>query len=61
MPRRRRQGVFWIGDARQGGPVHVAFVAQARAQVDAFYQAALAAGYAACLARSLTGSAASTR
>lgn len=36
---------FWIGAANQGGgAVHVAFAAQTRAQVDAFYQAALAAG-----------------
>lgn len=36
---------FWVGTgARHGGAVHVAFTAQTRAQVDAFYQAALAAG-----------------
>jgi catechol 2,3-dioxygenase-like lactoylglutathione lyase family enzyme len=39
---------FWIGTPRNGQglnrPVHVAFVAQSRAQVDAFYEAAIAAG-----------------
>jgi catechol 2,3-dioxygenase-like lactoylglutathione lyase family enzyme len=36
---------FWIGTgAHHSGPVHIAFVAQTRAQVDAFYLAALAAG-----------------
>lgn len=36
---------FWIGAGGQcSGAVHVAFAAQTRAQVDAFYQAALAAG-----------------
>jgi catechol 2,3-dioxygenase-like lactoylglutathione lyase family enzyme len=36
---------FWIGTgARQSGPVHVAFIAASRGQVDAFYKAALAAG-----------------
>lgn len=36
---------FWIGEARPAsGPMHVAFVAPSRAAVDAFYQAALAAG-----------------
>lgn len=36
---------FWIAEgAAQTPPVHVAFVAEARAQVDAFYAAALAAG-----------------
>jgi catechol 2,3-dioxygenase-like lactoylglutathione lyase family enzyme len=36
---------FWIGGGeRLSGPVHVAFVSQSRAGVDAFYQAALAAG-----------------
>jgi len=36
---------FWIGTGTQpSGAVHVAFTAQTRAQVNAFYQAALAAG-----------------
>jgi catechol 2,3-dioxygenase-like lactoylglutathione lyase family enzyme len=36
---------FWIGSgARPSGPVHFAFTAQSRAQVDAFYGAALATG-----------------
>jgi catechol 2,3-dioxygenase-like lactoylglutathione lyase family enzyme len=36
---------FWIGDrGGAGGPIHVAFTADSRAQVDAFYNAALEAG-----------------
>ena len=36
---------FWIGEGdRPSGPMHVAFTAQTRADVDAFYRAALAAG-----------------
>jgi catechol 2,3-dioxygenase-like lactoylglutathione lyase family enzyme len=36
---------FWIGDgAAPAGATHVAFVAQSRADVDAFYHAALSAG-----------------
>jgi catechol 2,3-dioxygenase-like lactoylglutathione lyase family enzyme len=36
---------FWIGDgARAAGPVHVAFTAQSRANVDAFYVAGMEAG-----------------
>jgi len=36
---------FWISDAGEPtGGVHVAFVATSRAQVDAFYKAAMAAG-----------------
>jgi|SRR5665648_642026 len=37
---------FWIGEHKALGDshVHVAFTAQSRAEVDAFYQAALAAG-----------------
>ncbi len=36
---------FWIGNgARAGGPVHVAFAAKSRADVDRFYDAAIAAG-----------------
>jgi catechol 2,3-dioxygenase-like lactoylglutathione lyase family enzyme len=35
---------FWIGEGeRMSGPMHVAFVAQTRAAVDAFYAAALKA------------------
>jgi catechol 2,3-dioxygenase-like lactoylglutathione lyase family enzyme len=35
---------FWIADREQSGPVHVAFSSPDRATVDAFYEAALAAG-----------------
>ena len=36
---------FWIGTGgKQSGSVHVAFIAATRAQVDAFYKAAVAAG-----------------
>ncbi len=35
---------FWVGGADNTSRVHVAFVAAARAQVDAFYKAAMAAG-----------------
>ncbi len=36
---------FWIGDGRPAGNgVHIAFTAETRAAVDAFYAAALAAG-----------------
>lgn len=36
---------FWIGTGLvRGGSVHVAFAASSRAQVDAFHEAALAAG-----------------
>jgi catechol 2,3-dioxygenase-like lactoylglutathione lyase family enzyme len=36
---------FWIGRAaKTGAPIHVAFRADSRAQVDAFHKAALAAG-----------------
>ena len=35
---------FWISQGEAGGPVHVAFASPDRATVDAFYQAALAAG-----------------
>jgi catechol 2,3-dioxygenase-like lactoylglutathione lyase family enzyme len=36
---------FWVGTGvRQAGPVHVAFTATSRAQVDAFHEAAIAAG-----------------
>ncbi len=37
--------VFWVGaDGPSTGPLHVAFTAQTRAEVDAFYAAAMAAG-----------------
>jgi len=37
--------VFWFGQGRMAQhPMHIAFVADNRQQVDAFYQAALAAG-----------------
>lgn len=40
-----RKPFFWIGGGQPvRGPVHVAFEAPNRAAVDAFYQAALAAG-----------------
>jgi catechol 2,3-dioxygenase-like lactoylglutathione lyase family enzyme len=36
---------FWIGSgARRSGPLHFAFTAQTRADVQAFYEAALSAG-----------------
>jgi len=36
---------FWIGSGqRRSGPVHFAFTAQSRSDVDAFYRAALKAG-----------------
>ena len=36
---------FWIGSGpRRSGPAHFAFTAQSRAEVNAFYRAALAAG-----------------
>lgn len=36
---------FWIGEGEApSGPLHVAFVAESRADVDAFYHAALQAG-----------------
>jgi catechol 2,3-dioxygenase-like lactoylglutathione lyase family enzyme len=36
---------FWVGDnERVGEGTHIAFTAESRAQVDAFYEAALAAG-----------------
>ena len=39
------QPFFWVGDGgAQGGRVHVAFAAKSRAEVDAFYAAAIAAG-----------------
>ncbi len=42
---RGRKPEFWLGgEGHTTPPLHVAFVAETRAQVDAFYQAALAAG-----------------
>jgi catechol 2,3-dioxygenase-like lactoylglutathione lyase family enzyme len=40
------QADFWIGSSRAGSvqPNHVAFSAESRAEVDAFYRAAMAAG-----------------
>jgi catechol 2,3-dioxygenase-like lactoylglutathione lyase family enzyme len=35
---------FWIAEGPVGSGVHLAFVAERRAQVDAFYKAAMAAG-----------------
>ena len=36
---------FWIGDGRRpAGPIHVAFAAKSRAEVEAFYRDGLAAG-----------------
>ena len=36
---------FWMGDgAKPSGPIHVAFTAQSRADVDIFYRAAIEAG-----------------
>jgi catechol 2,3-dioxygenase-like lactoylglutathione lyase family enzyme len=41
-----RQPIFWLGDGGklQNGRVHYAFAAATRAEVDAFYAAAMAAG-----------------
>jgi catechol 2,3-dioxygenase-like lactoylglutathione lyase family enzyme len=39
-----RKPQFWLNPAAPSGPVHVAFVAADRAEVRAFYQAALAVG-----------------
>jgi catechol 2,3-dioxygenase-like lactoylglutathione lyase family enzyme len=42
---RQYKPLFWIvGNAAVGQATHFAFIAQTRAQVDAFYEAALAAG-----------------
>jgi catechol 2,3-dioxygenase-like lactoylglutathione lyase family enzyme len=35
---------FWVSEAPLGGTTHLAFAAKTRAQVDAFYAAALKAG-----------------
>ena len=43
--RQGRQAFFWIGDnERVGEGTHVAFTVDSRAEVDAFYEAAMAAG-----------------
>jgi catechol 2,3-dioxygenase-like lactoylglutathione lyase family enzyme len=39
-----RKPFFWIGEGQTDGHMHLAFVAKTRAQVDAFYKAALDAG-----------------
>ncbi|MEO6396196.1 MAG: VOC family protein [Devosia sp.] len=40
-----QQPIFWVGDGGAvGGRVHIAFQAKNRAEVDAFYAAAIAAG-----------------
>jgi catechol 2,3-dioxygenase-like lactoylglutathione lyase family enzyme len=39
-----RKPQFWLNPGKPSGPVHVAFVAANRADVRAFYEAALAAG-----------------
>jgi catechol 2,3-dioxygenase-like lactoylglutathione lyase family enzyme len=39
-----RKPFFWIGQGDVSGNVHVAFAAESRADVDAFYRAAIAAG-----------------
>lgn len=37
--------IFWLGaNGPRSGPMHIAFAAETRAQVDAFYAAAMAAG-----------------
>lgn len=41
---RGRKPDFWIGEDERVGRTHVAFAAQSRAEVDAFYAAAIAAG-----------------
>lgn len=42
---REHKPLFWIvGNAKVGEATHFAFIAQTREQVDAFYEAALAAG-----------------
>ena len=40
----RDHPVFWLTEAESNVPLHVAFSARSRAEVDAFYKAALAAG-----------------
>ena len=42
---RGHKPLFWIvGDVKVGDALHFAFIARTRAEVDAFYEAALAAG-----------------
>lgn len=42
---KRGKPEFWLGaHAQKQNPMHIAFAAESRAQVDAFYRAALAAG-----------------
>ena len=40
----RERPVFWVQDGDATAPQHLAFAARNRAEVDAFHQAALAAG-----------------
>ena len=40
----RNKPYFWIAAGPATGPIHVAFGASTRAEVDAFYKAAMAAG-----------------
>ena len=40
----RSKPYFWIGPGNATGPIHIAFGAATRADVDAFYAAAIAAG-----------------
>ena len=41
----QERGFFWLGSGeRVSGPMHIAFTAERRADVDAFYAAATAAG-----------------
>jgi len=35
---------FWVGSGRGSGPIHIAFAAASRSDVDAFHAAAIAAG-----------------
>jgi catechol 2,3-dioxygenase-like lactoylglutathione lyase family enzyme len=41
---RRGKPDFWIGQGDPGQPFHIAFAAEDRVTVDAFYEAAMAAG-----------------
>ncbi|HEV7317064.1 MAG TPA: VOC family protein, partial [Ensifer sp.] len=40
----RERPVFWLHEAAAGAGRHYAFAARSRAEVDAFYEAAIAAG-----------------
>jgi catechol 2,3-dioxygenase-like lactoylglutathione lyase family enzyme len=40
----RDHPVFWLTEADMSAPLHVAFAARSRAEVDAFYKAAMGAG-----------------